>query len=137
MITEKIGFIGSGQIAGSLAVGFTRAGLVDGKQIYASDPFEGSRSAFAKMVPGSTLMDDNRRLAAEVDVLFLAVKPQFISDVLDGRAGAGAWPVSLRSDQRDNKRRRPLHDLFAITRLSRPGSAQSGLRFGIFQHAVA
>jgi len=88
MIKEKIGFIGSGQIAGSLAVGFTRAGLVDGKQIYASDPFEGSRRAFAKMVPGSTLMDDNRRLAAEVDVLFLAVKPQFISDVLDGLAGA-------------------------------------------------
>ena len=70
MIKEKIGFIGSGQIAGSLAVGFTGAGLVDDKQIYASDPFEGSRRAFAKIVPGSTLMDDNRRLAAEVDVLF-------------------------------------------------------------------
>ena len=88
MIKQKIGFIGSGQIAGALAGGFTGAGLVDGGQIYASDPFEGSRDAFAATVPGATLMDDNRKLAAEVDVVFLAVKPQFISGVLDGLAGA-------------------------------------------------
>ena len=88
MVKQKIGFIGAGQIAGALVGGFTRAGLVDGKQIWASDPSEGSRNSFSAAVPGATLLDDNRRLATEVDVLFLAVKPQFVSGVLDGLAGA-------------------------------------------------
>src|SRR5215203_2168406 len=83
-IKERIGFIGAGQMARAMAAGFVRAGLIQGKQIWASDPMPGSREAFAAESSGATLTDDNRQVAAHADVLFLAVKPQQLTPVLEG-----------------------------------------------------
>jgi len=91
MVPQRIGFVGAGQMARALARGFVEAGLVGGKQIWASDPAQGARDQFLADVPGASIIVDNPTLAAEVDVVFLAVKPQQMAAVADeiGRAAAG------------------------------------------------
>jgi pyrroline-5-carboxylate reductase len=82
MIGKKVGFLGAGQMARALAGGFVRAGLVRPDQVLASDTSQSALQAFAGAVPGAVLLDDNRKLAAAAEVLFLAVKPQQVPAVL-------------------------------------------------------
>lgn len=82
MLQHSIGFVGAGQMARALASGFVRAGLVEAKQIVASDPVAAARSAFESDVPGAKFVADNAAVAAAADVIFLAVKPQQMSAVL-------------------------------------------------------
>lgn len=84
MQSISLGIIGSGQMATALARGLVGADLLPASAIVASDPLTSARDAFASMVPGSQLSDDNRRVAAHADVLLLAVKPQQMNEVLDG-----------------------------------------------------
>ena len=88
MIDQKIGFIGAGQMATALARGFVEAGLLEGEHVWASDPKEAAREAFAARVPGATTVADNRQVAAEADVLFLAVKPQQMAALFGDLHGA-------------------------------------------------
>jgi pyrroline-5-carboxylate reductase len=52
----------------------------------ASDPYENARAKFAKAT-GGNVTDNNADVAAKVDVLFLAVKPQLFAGVLGGLKG--------------------------------------------------
>ena len=74
-----IGFVGAGNMARSLAGGLLANGL-DRGQLRLSDPDANQRRG-AEQALGLEIYDDNRRLAAESDVLVLAVKPQVLKEV--------------------------------------------------------
>jgi pyrroline-5-carboxylate reductase len=93
MPTERIGFIGAGQMATALAQGFVRAGLAGPDRLLASDPSAEARERFAAATGGKTTAS-NTEVARSQDVLFLAVKPQQIDGVLREIAGA-AGPEKL------------------------------------------
>ncbi len=82
MFTQKIGFLGAGQMARALARGFVDAGLVGSDQIYAADLSEAALAGFSEIVAGAHTSQSNATVVADCDVVFLAVKPQFMQDVL-------------------------------------------------------
>lgn len=82
MLDQQIGFVGAGQMARALARGFVEAGLVAASQIVAFDPVKAAADEFAALVPGVRLAKSNAALAAAVDVVILAVKPQNMAAVL-------------------------------------------------------
>ncbi|MGA2034242.1 MAG: pyrroline-5-carboxylate reductase [Thermoguttaceae bacterium] len=97
MLDQRIGLIGAGQMATALAQGFVRSGLVRAEDLLASDPSAEARSRFARATGGRTVAD-NLQVAAQADVLFLAVKPQQMAKVLaelKGRIAAGGLVVSI------------------------------------------
>lgn len=81
-------------MATALARGLVRAELVAPDSIMASDPMRSSREYFSTQVPGATVVDDNRQVGANADVLLLAVKPQQADEVLAGIREAVA-PAAL------------------------------------------
>ena len=86
MVERRIGFIGAGQMATALAKGFTRAGLVAANHVTASDPVADARQRFGHET-GAKISADNLQVAAAADVLFLAVKPQQMPQVLAELSG--------------------------------------------------
>jgi pyrroline-5-carboxylate reductase len=81
MLHETIGFIGAGQMARALAGGMVEAGLVSGSQIFASDTAPEALREFGELVSGARTTADNTKVAAEVQILFLAIKPQQMAAV--------------------------------------------------------
>src|ERR687895_617453 len=93
----RLGFIGAGRMATALAKGFLAAGLVRAQELLASDALPAAGQEFARAT-GGRAMSDNRQTAAGSDVLFLAVKPQHMADVLaelKGSLGASHLVVSI------------------------------------------
>ncbi len=103
----RIGFIGAGRMATALGKGMVTAGLVEPQSLAASDPIAAAGAAFAEQT-GGRFVTDNRTLAEESDVLFLAVKPQHLQPALAevapalakrqqaaGSAGGGSLVVSI------------------------------------------
>lgn len=82
MLTQKIGFVGAGQMARALAGGFVKAGLIDPSQVLAYDVAQPAIEAFGQSVPGAKSMNSAASLASQADVIFLAVKPQQMAAVL-------------------------------------------------------
>lgn len=80
-MTNRIGFIGAGQMARALASGFVRAGQVAADAVTAGDPAEAARAAFQSAVPGARLQAEPQAVVGESDIVFLAVKPQHLEDV--------------------------------------------------------
>jgi pyrroline-5-carboxylate reductase len=76
-----VGFLGAGQMATTLAVGWTKAGLLDVGRSRAADPYPEARVKFEKAT-GISTHDANTAVAATSEVLVLAVKPQVMSAVL-------------------------------------------------------
>jgi len=70
---NKIGFIGAGNMAGSLIGGLLKAEY-DAGNIRASDPSPLDRAK----LPGIEVINDNQAIAAWADVIILAVKPQVL-----------------------------------------------------------
>ena len=81
--TVKVGFIGAGKMAGALANGFLHAGLISAESAIASDPFEGARRSFETST-GIATTEDNSKVVAKANVVFLAVKPDQVASVLSG-----------------------------------------------------
>ncbi|KAH0629417.1 hypothetical protein JD844_011478 [Phrynosoma platyrhinos] len=81
--TMSVGFIGAGQLAFSLARGFTAAGILAAHKITASAPDTDlpTVSGLRKMGVNFTL--SNKETVKNSDVLFLAVKPPIIPFILD------------------------------------------------------
>lgn len=77
----KIGFIGCGNMASAIIGGILKKKLVVPSDILASDLNEAGRNARAKQF-GISVTEDNKKVAAYADILFLAVKPQFYEDVI-------------------------------------------------------
>ncbi len=102
MLTERIGFIGAGQMATALAQGFIKAELVAAEKIVGSDPVAEARERFAQATGGQTTAD-NREAVAAADVVFLAVKPQQMGAVLPplkGEISAEKLVVSIAAGVR-------------------------------------
>ena len=77
----KIGFIGAGQMARALASGFLAANKVSAKEIHACDPAPEALAAFSADVPSAATGSDANACVAASDVVFLAVKPQYMDSV--------------------------------------------------------
>lgn len=80
MSTQRIGFIGAGQMATALAGGFIRAGLAAPEMVLASDIVPEARQRFAEATTARTT-DDNLQVLEQSDVILLAVKPQQMAQV--------------------------------------------------------
>lgn len=74
-------------MATALAQGFLNAGLVRAEGLFAADISPEARARFAQET-GGTAVASNGEVAARADVLFLSVKPQHMSVVLNEIAGA-------------------------------------------------
>ena len=78
----KIGFIGLGNMASAIIGGILGKGLVQPADVYGADP---SAVACDKATNtyGMQICPDNKAVAGAVDVLFLAVKPNYLGSVIE------------------------------------------------------
>src|SRR5262245_45599932 len=76
-----VGFLGAGQMATALAVGWAHAGLLDASRSRASDPLPVARQKF-EQTTGVRAVETNAAVVAECNVVVLAVKPQVMAAVL-------------------------------------------------------
>lgn len=81
MLTEKIGFIGAGKMGGILIKGILKNRLVSPKNLWICDKFIEKLSLWAK--EGANVFVEIEPVVKNADVIFLAVKPQDISGVLE------------------------------------------------------
>jgi pyrroline-5-carboxylate reductase len=89
---SRIGFIGCGAMARALAGGLIDAGVA-ASQILASDPFAAARNQFEEAI-GAKPIEDNAEVVSQADVVVLAVKPGFVTSVLeDLDPSLGARPL--------------------------------------------
>jgi len=79
---KKIGFIGAGNMGDALIRGLLASGLVTAQDLLAFDAAKG-RLEHLKSAHGVGAAQNNRELAAAVDVIILCVKPQAVDAVLD------------------------------------------------------
>ncbi len=78
----KIGFIGLGNMASAIIGGILKKGLVETTDIIGSDKsMEGCRKASEQF--GIEFGTDNKSVAAQADILFFAVKPIFLPEVME------------------------------------------------------
>lgn len=82
MIDSTIAFLGAGKMATALARGFVTGGLVEGPSLVASDASPAALEAFTQTVPGAKPSGSNADAAAAADIVIVAVKPQYLADVL-------------------------------------------------------
>ncbi len=102
MLTQRIGFIGAGQMATALGRGFVGAGQVASEQIMAADPEAAARDRFTEATGGAATAN-NAELLQQSDVVFLAVKPQHMAAVmaeLKGQLTAEQLVVSIAAGVR-------------------------------------
>ncbi|MDF2569777.1 MAG: proC [Sporomusa sp.] len=86
MLTHKqIGFIGGGAMAEALIRGILNAGLVAPSQIVVSD-VSTERLDYLRGAFTVSTTADSQEIAKQADILFLTVKPQVISSVIDSIA---------------------------------------------------
>ncbi|KAJ9526107.1 hypothetical protein QJQ45_009533 [Haematococcus lacustris] len=79
-LDKRIGFLGSGQMAEALARGLMAKGIIGGDRMYCSDPNPLRRELFRGW--GSTPFESNLDVVRNSDVLFIAVKPQHVFQLL-------------------------------------------------------
>jgi pyrroline-5-carboxylate reductase len=78
---KRIGFIGTGHMARALARGFLKTQTVGKEQLYGYDINTEAVQKFVDQTDG-TKVDSTKDLVASSDVVFLAVKPQQMGEVL-------------------------------------------------------
>jgi len=83
----KIGFIGSGNMAQAMMAGMIDKGIVKSTDIIATDVYKPALEKTKKELNISTT-DCNIELVKNVDVIILAVKPQFYESVIKEISGA-------------------------------------------------
>lgn len=77
----KLGFIGCGNMAGAMMGGIIKNNIFKAEDVYGSDVFEPSRERVKNMY-GIHVSDNNVDVVDAVDVLVLAVKPQYYESVI-------------------------------------------------------
>lgn len=78
----NIGFIGSGKMAGAIIKGLLKSGFVQPEKMLATQA-ENTGVKEKEQALGIKILLDNKVLAESSDVIFLAVKPNQIEDVLN------------------------------------------------------
>lgn len=79
-LNRRVGFMGSGQMAEALARGLMAKGVVTADKMCCSDPNQGRMDLFKSL--GIATYETNVEVAQNADVLFVAVKPQYVATVL-------------------------------------------------------
>jgi pyrroline-5-carboxylate reductase len=80
--SQKVAFIGTGQMATALSAGFVRS-LLKPEQIAGYDPYEAARKSFAdKTGSGVTVSSDLATALKDATIVVLAVKPQVMAEAL-------------------------------------------------------
>lgn len=77
----KLGFIGTGNMAGAIMGGIIRAGLIKPDEIIGSDTLPAGREQIQERY-GIHVTPDNRQVAKQAEIMFLSVKPQFYPAVI-------------------------------------------------------
>ncbi|TQE06001.1 hypothetical protein C1H46_008425 [Malus baccata] len=78
--TYKLGFIGAGKMAESIARGIVRSGVLPPNRISTFHPDPSRRQAFESF--GVHLLSENDDVVKESDVVIFSVKPQVVKDVV-------------------------------------------------------
>ncbi len=91
----KIGCLGGGAMAEALLSGLIKSGLAPGR-LYVSD-IRRERLAYLSSVLKINPVDDNSILAAQVDILIIAVKPSAVGRVMAEISGSLAAGCTLMS----------------------------------------
>ena len=76
----KIGFLGAGAMGGAIISGAIKAGVVEPKDVYISDFSKAVTDKYKEM--GCNIVGSNKELGEAVDILQVAVKPQYAADAL-------------------------------------------------------
>src|SRR5215211_4364836 len=77
----RIGFIGAGRMATAMVQGLIRSKITTADRIVASDVVEEAREALADITKVKVFAE-NKPVVEQSDVIFLAVKPQVMAEVL-------------------------------------------------------
>ena len=80
MSDNRVGFIGGGNMARAIASGLL-TGDLPGLTIAIAEPAAEQRKRLAEEFPSAQITDDNLDVAAQVNCLVLATKPQVLADV--------------------------------------------------------
>ncbi len=78
----KIGFIGMGNMAGAMVGGMLKKGIAKKEDIIGAAKTQKTCQR-AEETYGIGMYQDNRKVAEQAEVLVLAVKPQFLAEVID------------------------------------------------------
>ena len=79
----KIGFIGSGKMAGAIIKGLINKGFVSADNIKATQAESDGLEEKSKLLGGIEVILDNKALVKSSDVIFIAVKPNQVMGVLE------------------------------------------------------
>jgi len=79
---DRIGFLGAGQMATALAKGFVGARFVTADDVVAFDPVAAATQSFQTAVPGAKIAANNADVVAQTDLIFVAVKPPHVPEVM-------------------------------------------------------
>ena len=77
----KLGFIGTGNMAGAIMGGIIKKGIIPAEEIIGSDIMETGRN-HVKELYGIQVTADNKEVAEKADILVLSVKPQFYAETI-------------------------------------------------------
>ena len=80
LVNHSVGFIGGGNMAEAIIKGLLSGGMAP-RSILVSDPVQARRAHLATTLSVRTT-DDNQEVAAQSDLLILAIKPQMAASVL-------------------------------------------------------
>ncbi|CAH9079309.1 unnamed protein product [Cuscuta epithymum] len=76
----KLGFIGAGKLAESIARGVVKSGILPPSRIRTAHCGSARRTAFESF--GVTVYDHNKQVVEDSDVIIFSVKPQVVKDVI-------------------------------------------------------
>jgi pyrroline-5-carboxylate reductase len=77
----RVGFIGAGKMATALARGLCQSGFTSTDRVLAADVVAAACTQFVAVTGGKTV-DSNVEVAEKSDILVIAVKPQYVRQVL-------------------------------------------------------
>lgn len=85
-VNQKLGFIGCGNMGSAMIRGIADSGMVEKDQIFVYDVSEAAREAMRAC--GVQVAGDNKSVCMVSDIIFLAVKPQYMAETLASTEGA-------------------------------------------------
>ena len=94
-ITKKLGFIGCGNMGSAIIKGIADSGIAATDQIFVYDVHEAAREAMSAY--GVTVTEGNEQVCLASDMVFVAVKPQYMERTLisANRALEGKCVISI------------------------------------------
>jgi pyrroline-5-carboxylate reductase len=114
---ETLAFIGCGVMGEAMVKGLLREGLVDPRQIVASHP-RAERCLDLENRYGIRVTDSNAEAAADATIVVIAVKPQFLAEVVADLGGVVPADTTVLSIVAGARMERIASD-FGVTRVVR------------------